>query len=67
MTAASATSSAALQFGLRRSLSRRGAGGPGTPAAVLAWGVPWLESYSRISGSGSAPAVRAMARMCPRA
>ena len=27
----------------------------------------WLESYSRIRGSGSAPAARAMARMCPRA
>jgi len=44
-----------------------GAGGPGTSAAVLGYGVRWPESYCRTSGSLSTPAARAMARMCPRA
>jgi hypothetical protein len=44
-----------------------GADGLGTGTGVRCDVAQWLESYSRTSGSGSAPAVRAMARMCPRA
>ena len=58
---------ARLQLGLRRSFSLIGVDGSKTSAAVIAWGAPWVASYSRISGSGSAPTARAMLRIWPRA
>jgi hypothetical protein len=53
----------------RRSLSRTGdgPGRAGTGTGLRRAVAQWLESYSRTSGSGSAPVARAMARMCPRA
>jgi hypothetical protein len=66
---ASTTSRATLRLGLRRSLSRTGdgPGHAGTGTGLRRAVAQWLESYSRTSGSGSAPVARAMARMCPRA
>ena len=42
-------------------------GDAGTGTGLRRAVAQWLESYSRTSGSGSAPVARAMARMCPRA
>ena len=66
---ASTTSRATLRLGVRRSLSRTGdgPGHAGTGTGLRRAVAQWLESYSRTSGSGSAPVARAMARMCPRA
>ena len=65
--AASASAMATLQFGRRRSRILIGVAGSKTSAAEMARGAPWVWSYSRMSGSGSAPTARATLRMCPRA
>src|SRR5258708_1252259 len=66
-SSASATTMAALQFGLRRSLILIGVAGSKTSAAVIACGPPCVWSYSRTSGSGSAPTARAILRIWPLA
>ncbi len=62
-SSASAMTMAALQFGRRLSLILIGVAGSNTSAAVMACGAPCVWSYSRTSGSGSAPTTRAMLRI----
>src|SRR5258708_18660563 len=59
-SSASATTMAALQFGLRRSLILIGVAGSKTSAAVMACGAPCAWPYSRTSGPASAPPAPAM-------
>ena len=66
-TRASTMIIARLQLGERRSFSLIGVAGSKTSAALIAWGAPWVVSYSWISGSESIPTTRAMLRMWPRA
>ena len=66
-TARTSTARKAVQRTRRRSRFLSGRPGWKASAAVISWADRQVESNSSISGSGSSPTARAMARICPRA